>query len=290
MTKITSDNELGHYAFDDDTAVSDFAPRGVERLSEDTLEILRYNDELLRRIGDDIGDDDLADWPDDALADLIFAVVTEGIAETTDIDGPERWYGAWLERTPQGYGKAAEQAIAYYLTYDRSHVDVPRDVVYEVADYFAAEAAEIDAEAEAEGRETLQAVRQAAAAVLEAPKETKHNVDAAITTIYHVAPADHSGDLLSLYRQHGDEAYEIFIERWPDSGVLGDYHADYVHCHATLEKAEDHAAWYGGKIYAIDGAAFVADGGKVETDTLEFPHPMVRDEIPAEYIREVAQG
>lgn len=106
-----------------------------------------------------------------------------------------------------------------------------------------------------------------------------------MTTIYHVAPADHTGDLLSLYRQHGEDAYEIYAARWPEAGELGQYHAHYVHCYATLEEAQAHVN--DGKIYAIDVAAMEDDFIKVEIDNLEFPHPIVRDEIPAEYISEI---
>lgn len=103
-------------------------------------------------------------------------------------------------------------------------------------------------------------------------------------TIYHVAPAEHTGDLLSLYRQHREEAYELYAERWPEAGELGQYHAHYIHCYATLEEARAHTS---GKIYAIDVAAMEDDFMDVVIDTLEFAHPMVKDEIPAEYLREV---
>ena len=92
--------------------------------------------------------------------------------------------------------------------------------------------------------------------------------------IYHVAPTDHEGDLLSLYAQFGDEAYDLYLERWPESGGLGLYHAHMVHCYATLDEAREHVN--DGRIYAIDDADL-----DVEIDDLEFPHPVVRDAIPS---------
>ena len=101
--------------------------------------------------------------------------------------------------------------------------------------------------------------------------------------IYHVAPANHVGDLESLYALHGEEAYEIYADRWPEAGELAQYHVHYVHCYDSLEEARAHAAQLGGKIYEI-----CTEHLEIERDNLEFDHPMVRNEIPAEYIREVA--
>lgn len=94
--------------------------------------------------------------------------------------------------------------------------------------------------------------------------------------IYHVAPEGHEGDLESLHMQHGDEAYEMYADRWPEAGELAVYHAHYVHCYSSKIDAEKHAASFGGKVYTID-----ADDLDVEIDDLEFPHPVVRDYIPA---------
>lgn len=105
--------------------------------------------------------------------------------------------------------------------------------------------------------------------------------------IYHVAPENHSGNLESLYKQHGDDAYEMYATRWPEAGELAQYHAHYVHCYSTLDEAREHTN--GGKIYAVDVEAMEDDFIEVEIDNLEFEHPMVRDEIPAEYISEVKQ-
>lgn len=106
--------------------------------------------------------------------------------------------------------------------------------------------------------------------------------------IYHVAPADHTGDILSLHKMHGGEAYEMYAVRWPESGNLGTVHAHYVHCYDSLDEAREHAAQHGGKVYEINTDAMADDMIQIERDTLEFDHPIVRNEIPAEYIREVA--
>jgi RNA:NAD 2'-phosphotransferase (TPT1/KptA family) len=105
--------------------------------------------------------------------------------------------------------------------------------------------------------------------------------------IYHVAPQEHQGAILSLYALHGDEAYEMYATRWPEAGELAQYHAHYVHCHDSLDDAREHVEQHGGKIYEINAEAMAEDLIEVERDRLEFDHPMVRGEIPAEYIREV---
>ena len=108
--------------------------------------------------------------------------------------------------------------------------------------------------------------------------------------IYHVAPKNHTGDLISLFSQHGDDAYDIFAKRWPESSSLGQYHAHYVHCYATLDDAVGHLTNHvgDGKIYEINVADLADDYIKVEIDSLEFPHPMVRGEIPGEYLKEIS--
>lgn len=106
--------------------------------------------------------------------------------------------------------------------------------------------------------------------------------------IYHVAPANHSGDLKSLYALHGEDAYEMYADRWPEAGELAQYHAHYIHCYDSLDEAREHVARHGGKVYEINVDAMADDMIVVERDNLEFDHPMVRNEIPAEYIREVA--
>lgn len=82
-------------------------------------------------------------------------------------------------------------------------------------------------------------------------------------------------------KKHGDDAYEIYAERWPEAGELGTYHAHYIHCYETLEEAQDHVDEYGGTVLVIDTTDM-----DVVIDNLEFPHPMVQERIPAAAITE----
>jgi len=101
--------------------------------------------------------------------------------------------------------------------------------------------------------------------------------------MYHVAPSDHTGDLASLYSQHGDAAYDMYAKRWPDAGDLAQYHAHYVHLYDSLADAHMHASVHGGKIYRV----LPDDLLVVERDALEFDHPMVRNGIPVEWLEEI---
>lgn len=103
--------------------------------------------------------------------------------------------------------------------------------------------------------------------------------------MYHVAPEDHSGPLLSLYKQMGEDAYPEYRKRWPSSGELGQYHAHYVHAFDKLDDAKALRAEKGGKIYEIDADSMLGDLYEIERDKLEFDHPMVRDEVLEEYLR-----
>ena len=105
-------------------------------------------------------------------------------------------------------------------------------------------------------------------------------------TAYHVAPSDHSGDLLSLYRQMGTDAYDEFIRRWPDADpAMGQYHAHQVHLYNTLDEAKKHTPQ--GKIYEIN-----LNDVEAVPDALEpsLRHLVVQDRIPASALREVSSG
>ena len=96
--------------------------------------------------------------------------------------------------------------------------------------------------------------------------------------LYHVGP-ENLTNIESLYNQMGEDAYEVFEERWPEAAELGIYHAHYIHLWDVLEDARDFADEIGGTVYEVE-----ADGLDVEIDELEYPHPIIRDEIPAEYV------
>jgi hypothetical protein len=104
-----------------------------------------------------------------------------------------------------------------------------------------------------------------------------------MTIYYHVCKNYDGDDLLSLYEQYGHEAYEMFAERWPDGGNMGEYHAHHVHLYATFEEAQRHAAEEGGDILFVESDEFI----EIETDDLEFPHPVVRDRIRRECVKRV---
>jgi hypothetical protein len=110
-----------------------------------------------------------------------------------------------------------------------------------------------------------------------------------MTTYYHVAPADHTGDLESLAAQHGEsEAIELYTTRWPEAGELAlNGHAGIIHLYDTIEEARSHKDAFGGKIYAVDGEAMEDDFIKIRRDTLEFDHPVCDEAIGAEYLEEI---
>jgi hypothetical protein len=104
--------------------------------------------------------------------------------------------------------------------------------------------------------------------------------------LYHVCEDWDGGDLKSLYRQHGDDAYDMFAEKWPEAGGLGDYHIMYVHLYSSLKAAQDHSEAFGGEILVIkynsDDPEF-----ELERDSMEFDHPMVRDAIPKHLVKKL---
>lgn len=72
--------------------------------------------------------------------------------------------------------------------------------------------------------------------------------------LYHVAGSEYEpGDRLeSLYHRLGNEAYDEFDRRWPESGGLGHYHAHLVFFYDELAKARDHAEQFGGTVCRVD--------------------------------------
>ena len=103
-----------------------------------------------------------------------------------------------------------------------------------------------------------------------------------MATYYHVCRDEwDGGDLISLHQQEGEAAYQIYAERWPEAGELAQYHVHYVHLYETLDEAKEHQANYGGEILRIDGEP---EEIGIESDDLEFPHPVVKHRIFREYI------
>ncbi len=102
-----------------------------------------------------------------------------------------------------------------------------------------------------------------------------------MTTYYHVCNGWDGNDLLSLYQLEGEDAYEMYAERWPEAGELAQYHVHYIHLYETIEEAKAHQEEHGGEILKIEGDP---EELGIEIDKLEFAHPIVRDRIPKEYI------
>ncbi len=101
-----------------------------------------------------------------------------------------------------------------------------------------------------------------------------------MSKIYHVCPAWDGDDLLSLYEQLGNEAYDVFYQKYELENGLGLDHAHFVHCHYTLEEAKEYQRIWGGQILEIDASEL-----EIKHDCIEYPHPMVRDVIAKEYIK-----
>lgn len=101
--------------------------------------------------------------------------------------------------------------------------------------------------------------------------------------LYHVAQSWDGQDLESLYQQYGDDAYNMYLEHWPEAGGLQEYHVHYVHLHKTLDEAREYQQEFGGEILVVVLPDDEVDGW-VETDDLEYPHPVVRDRIEKEYV------
>lgn len=101
--------------------------------------------------------------------------------------------------------------------------------------------------------------------------------------LYHVAKNYDGGDLLSLYEQFGDEAYDMFAERWTDAGELGVYHVHMVHLFETLAEAQDWSAECGGDVLEIETVDLDITIDKLEKG---HPHPVAK-RIPAKNVSKV---
>ena len=77
--------------------------------------------------------------------------------------------------------------------------------------------------------------------------------DGSILELYHVVgDAYRDGPLLSLYDQHGDDAYEIFEARWLEASGAAHYHVHCIFFYETLTEARAHAEDFGSRILQID--------------------------------------
>ena len=97
---------------------------------------------------------------------------------------------------------------------------------------------------------------------------------------YHVTQSWDGGDLESLYNREGDDAYEIFAKRWPESGGMAYNHINLIHLHDNISDAERFVRDFGGEILEIE-----LEEDDVEIDDLEYPHPVSRYPIDSYNIR-----
>lgn len=108
-----------------------------------------------------------------------------------------------------------------------------------------------------------------------------------MTKYYHVAEKWDGEALESLYSQHGDDAYDLFAERWPEGINLAYEHAGRIHMYYTIKEAESHKRELGGEILEISLDDDAKDEISFMIDDLEFDHPMACGSIPSEYIKKM---
>lgn len=108
-----------------------------------------------------------------------------------------------------------------------------------------------------------------------------------MTKYYHVAEKWNGEALESLYSQHGDDAYDLFAERWPEGISLAYEHAGRIHMHASLKEAESHKREHGGEILEITLDEDAKEEVFFMIDDLEYDHPVACECIPAEYIKKM---
>lgn len=72
--------------------------------------------------------------------------------------------------------------------------------------------------------------------------------------LYHVAGSEYEAGqpLRSLYSRKGNDAYDEFARRWPESGNLGQYHAHKVMFFDNKEMALDHAILTDGTVLTVN--------------------------------------
>ncbi len=85
--------------------------------------------------------------------------------------------------------------------------------------------------------------------------------------LWHVVGPDYvtGQPLQSLYRRHGNKAYDMFAQKWPEAGNLGEYHAHRNFFYDNMKEAEEHADVFGGRVMKIDPKKV----GGLYLDTLE---------------------
>ena len=101
-----------------------------------------------------------------------------------------------------------------------------------------------------------------------------------MNTYYHVAQNWDGNDLTSLYDQHGEQAYELYEAKWPESGNLGSYQVHQVHLYTSAAEAQKHAEIWGGEVLLVE-LDDQFDSECLSLDELEFAHPVSCEAISA---------
>ena len=104
---------------------------------------------------------------------------------------------------------------------------------------------------------------------------------------YHVTKKWDGGDLVSLYNREGDDAYDIYAERWPEAGGLADAHINLIHLHDNIDAAYAFVRDYGGEILCIELDDDAIEECGIKIDDIEYSHPVACEKIPAEYIKKL---
>lgn len=104
-------------------------------------------------------------------------------------------------------------------------------------------------------------------------------------TVYHVCGGGANGARVGLGWDGGDLRpsgdVREFCRRWPDADGLEHVHAHVVHLHPTLDRALEHAEYFGGEILEV-----ATEELDLVWDDYELPgHWTVRGVVPARAVR-----
>lgn len=108
-----------------------------------------------------------------------------------------------------------------------------------------------------------------------------------MSNYYHVAEKWDGEAIESLFDRFGNDAEQMFIERWPDCGELSQDHPYVIHLHDNLSDAEEYVEYLKSEgaqtaqILKIDGTNL-----DIEEDNYEvaLPHPVCKESIPTQLI------
>ena len=103
---------------------------------------------------------------------------------------------------------------------------------------------------------------------------------------YHVTEKWDGYELESLQAQYGDNALDVFVERWPEAENLAYEHSNRIHMFDNIADALDFKTeTKSSQILEISLDDERKDEIFFMIDELEFNHPVACASIPAEYIK-----